>query len=153
MPIRKLTEHFTYNEFFNADSGVVSEYDIEKATKLATILEPVRVQFNFPVRINSGKRSEVHNKKIGGVPTSEHCYKGDSAACDFTLGKSELNQAAFEYLHQNRRNDYGQLIIYKNRDGQNIFIHMSLATKKRSGATLVATYEEPRKYFVYTPKK
>ena len=39
---------------------------------LIAVLEDVRQHFDVPVIINSGCRCESHNKKVGGVPDSQH---------------------------------------------------------------------------------
>lgn len=41
---------------------------------LAALLQKIRDHFGAPVNINSGYRTEAHNKKVGGAAYSKHKY-------------------------------------------------------------------------------
>lgn len=63
-----LSQHFSRHEFachcgcgFDAISP-----------ELITVLEDARQHFGVPVTVNSGCRCPAHNKKVGGVPDSQH---------------------------------------------------------------------------------
>ncbi|MFH1489804.1 MAG: D-Ala-D-Ala carboxypeptidase family metallohydrolase [Pseudomonadota bacterium] len=43
-----------------------------------TALQPIRSKLEFPIRINSGYRSPLLNKLVGGSATSQHCV-GEAA--------------------------------------------------------------------------
>lgn len=42
------------------------------SVELFAVLDDVREHFGVPVVINSGKRCATYNKKVGGVPKSQH---------------------------------------------------------------------------------
>lgn len=48
-----------------------------------TALQPIRNSFGFPIRINSGYRSPLVNKLVGGSATSQHC-RGEAADCELS---------------------------------------------------------------------
>lgn len=63
--------------------------------KLVVTLEALRELCGFPLKINSGARCEVHNKKIGGRPKSKH-LKGiaaDIAIKDAKQGRVIIHHA------------------------------------------------------------
>jgi zinc D-Ala-D-Ala carboxypeptidase len=47
------------------------------------VLQPVRDGLGYPVRINSGYRSHVVNKLVGGSARSQHCV-GEAADCELS---------------------------------------------------------------------
>ena len=46
-------------------------------------LQPIRNRLGFPIRINSGYRSPLVNKLVGGSATSQHC-RGEAADCELS---------------------------------------------------------------------
>ena len=48
-----------------------------------TVLQPVRTQLGFPVRINSGYRCPALNSLVGGSGTSQHC-RGEAVDCSLS---------------------------------------------------------------------
>jgi hypothetical protein len=92
----QLSEHFTLEEFIHPGT-VVPDDVLAKLTKIASILEKVRLQFNQPVHIDSGYRTAEQNKAVGGVPTSYHCFTGDQSAVDFRVEGCTL-QGVFDWL-------------------------------------------------------
>lgn len=76
-----LTPHFTLEEMTATQTGLENEPgddEIASLTALCTkVLEPLREQFE-PIIIRSGFRSEAVNKRVGGVPDSQH-RKGEAA--------------------------------------------------------------------------
>lgn len=130
----KLTANFSWSEFFDpAKSGDVTKNDTIKAFFLAKfIMQPLRDHLKAPIIITSGKRSASHNKKIGGATRSDHLFREECAACDFTLQDKNLNRKAFKWLVQNKAEIFGQLIKYD--DGEIVrWIHVSLSSRKHSG--------------------
>lgn len=49
------------------------------------VLEPLRFQLQAAVRITSCFRNPELNRKEGGVPSSDHLFRGDAAAVDFAI--------------------------------------------------------------------
>lgn len=47
-----------------------------------SILDPVRDNFDAPIKVNSGYRCKKHNAEVGGAFQSQHLCQGDSAAAD-----------------------------------------------------------------------
>ena len=83
---------------------------------VANVLDPVRDEYGKPIYVNSGYRCEAHNRKVDGVPKSQHLL-GQAAdiRCDDNakLAKLIVQQGRFD-----------QLIIYPT------FLHVSY---KRNG--------------------
>lgn len=75
------------------------------------VLDPLREACGKPIYVNSGHRCEVYNRKVGGVPRSQHIV-GEAADihCDDNakLAKLIVQQGRFD-----------QLIIYPT------FLHVS----------------------------
>lgn len=76
----KLTEHFSLEELIFSDIAARNNLDnkpndivIGNLTRLAKLLEEVRLLLNKPIRINSGYRSIHVNALLGSKPTSQHC--------------------------------------------------------------------------------
>ena len=73
----KLSEHFSLGEFTKSNShpevyNIPSHEAIANLKRLTKWLEVLRMRAGTPIRINSGYRSPQLNKRIGGVPTSNH---------------------------------------------------------------------------------
>lgn len=65
---KKLSKYFSSKEFENSTD---KEFYIDPV--LLTKLDLVREEFAEPITVTSGYRSPVHNAKIGGSPSSQHC--------------------------------------------------------------------------------
>ena len=73
----KLSEHFMLGEFTKSGShpevyNIPSHEAIANLTNLCGWLEVLRSRAGAPIIINSGYRSPQLNRKIGGVPNSNH---------------------------------------------------------------------------------
>ena len=73
----KLSPHFTLGEFTKSNShpevyNIPSHEAIANLTNLCGWLEVLRSRAGAPIIINSGYRSPQLNRKIGGVPNSNH---------------------------------------------------------------------------------
>ena len=117
----KLTKNFTLEELtITSVSGEnnPSTVQIEALQRLAiNVLQPLRDSFGQPIQINSGFRSEVVNKKVGGSPTSSHC-KGEAA----DLSCSD-NSAIFHIIR--KQLIFDQLIWEAGDDKQPGWVHVS----------------------------
>lgn len=117
----RLTKNFTLEEL--TVTNVSAENDpstiqIESLQRLAdNVLQPLRDSFGLPIRINSGFRSLVVNKKVGGSPTSSHC-KGEAADLD-----SDDNARLFEIIRSEL--PFDQLIWEGGDDHQPAWVHVS----------------------------
>jgi len=90
-----LSKHFTLGELLRSD---VAQRDqrlkqeqenpppeiIDSLRHLVeTALQPIRNKIGYPMRINSGYRSTLVNKLVGGSATSQHC-RGEAADCELS---------------------------------------------------------------------
>lgn len=67
---KALSAHFKVREFTCHDGSDT----VFISPELVTVLEKIRVHFGKPVNINSGYRTEAHNKANGGAAYSQHKY-------------------------------------------------------------------------------
>ena len=67
---KALSAHFKVREFACHDGSDT----VFISPELVTVLEKIRVHFGKPVNINSGYRTEAHNKANGGAAYSQHKY-------------------------------------------------------------------------------
>lgn len=81
----KLTEHFTLEELTQSNAADIYNIDntpskniIVNLQEVANLLEKIRTKWKSPIIVTSGYRCAELNKKIGGVPTSQH-LKGQAA--------------------------------------------------------------------------
>ena len=87
----KLTKNFSKSEFDSKDGAPMPHEVLFNVQKLANQLQALRNVVNAPIRINSAYRSPSHNKKIGGVPNSQHVF---GRAADIVVkGKTPLQVA------------------------------------------------------------
>lgn len=115
--------HFTFKEITRHNSqSEINEIKSDanlfcNIVSLVSILNVVRDNLGLPITINSLYRNVEHNKKVGGVPSSQHIT---GSAVDITC--SNLQALRDELVKFQANKPYiGQLIIYKN------FIHLGLA--------------------------
>jgi len=68
----RLTKNFTQREFRSKDGANMPLDVLENIKELACNLQVLRDLLGESIKINSGWRSEAHNKAVGGVKTSQH---------------------------------------------------------------------------------
>ena len=140
----KLSEHFTLGEFTKSGShpevyNIPSHEAIANLKRLCTWLEVLRERASSdptaspgpskgrgePIIINSGYRSPQLNKKIGGVPTSNHL-----TGCAVDIRTSGMEQAIcyaailINYAKETNQ-EFDELLIEKNRYGA-IWLHFAV---------------------------
>ena len=129
----KLSEHFTLGEMTKSNShpevyNIPSHEAITNLKRVCGWLEVLRERSGGPVRINSGYRSPQLNKKIGGVPTSNHLT---GCAADIRVENMEqlIRYAAIllDYADESKQ-DFDELLIEKNRYGA-IWLHFAVRPK------------------------
>ena len=88
----------------------------------------MRSRAGRPILINSGYRSPQLNKKIGGVPTSNH-LTGCAADIRVDNMKQLIRYAAIllDYADESKQ-DFDELLIEKNRYGA-IWLHFAVRPK------------------------
>lgn len=101
----KLTENFTYEEFWN-NSGVAKRLHInnepnaevkENIVKLADTLQIIRNAYGKPIIVNSGYRCPTLNKAVGGASNSDHKY-GAAADIRSVSDKPKDNKELFDVI-------------------------------------------------------
>ena len=126
----KLSEHFMLGEFTKSNShpevyNIPSHEAIANLTNLCKWLEILRERAGAPIIINSGYRSPQLNKKIGGVPTSNHLT---GCAVDIRVSGMEqlIRYAAIllDYADETHQ-EFDELLIEKNRHGA-IWLHFAV---------------------------
>ena len=126
----KLSEHFTLGEFTKRGShpevyNIPSHEAIANLANLSKWLEVLRERAGTPIVINSGYRSPQLNKKIGGVPTSNHL-----TGCAVDIRTSGMEQAIcyaailINYAKETNQ-EFDELLIEKNRYGA-IWLHFAV---------------------------
>lgn len=95
----KLSPHFNSQEFACKDGCGACEVE----PMLLDVLEKVRTHFNQPVIVVSGRRCANHNRKVGGVPKSQHLL---GTAADIKI-KDVTPKAVADYLESIYPDSYG----------------------------------------------
>lgn len=124
----KLTKNFELKEFTSSPtakkyniSNTPPELVVENLKSLCEhILQPIRDKVEKPVEINSGYRCLELNKKVGGVPTSQHVL---GCACDFKIDGMTSYEIAEVVLEL--KLPFDQLILYPT------FVHVSYSDRCR----------------------
>lgn len=118
-------KYFTIEELTKTSIKVNNMPNEEQVNNLKylveNLLDPAREALNMPINVNSGFRNSEVNKRVGGVPTSQHT-KGEAA----DLSCSD-NAKLFEYF---KTKTFDQLIWEKGNSIQPAWVHISL---KRNG--------------------
>ena len=133
----KLSPHFTLGEMTKSNShpevyNIPSHEAIANLKRLCGWLEELRKRYNGkygvgeePIRINSGYRSPQLNKKIGGVPTSNHL-----TGCAVDIRVADMEQLIryatilLDYADESKQ-DFDELLIERNRYGA-IWLHFAV---------------------------
>jgi len=143
-----LSHHVTRAEFEYSPTAMkhgisnkMNAEQIEKAKLVcANCFEPIRAYIKKPIKVNSGFRSLLLNKKIGGSKTSQH-LKGE--AMDLDLHDRKL----FNWIIDNV--DFDQLIYEFGTDTQADWFHISYSQGKNRKQVLRAVKRAGKT--VYTP--
>lgn len=122
-----ITKNFTMEELTKTGckaNNVPTMEAIINLTKLCIyVLQPLRDAYKMPIRVNSGYRSPVVNRIVGGVATSQH-LKG--MAADITTGTISGNERLFAMI-QDLGLPFDQLIDEKGLR----WIHVSYSDLNR----------------------
>ena len=89
----KLTKNFSLSEFACNDGLEFPLELMENVKLLAQQLQVLRDYTGLPIKINSGYRSPVYNKKIGGVSNSQPLQAKAADINVVGLGHSETQEA------------------------------------------------------------
>ena len=95
----QLSKNFSLDELCVTNSGLPNlpnQEQINALTDLCThVLQPLRDLYGKPIHINSGFRSALVNKSVGGVASSEHRF---GRAADLDAGSIEENEKLFNLI-------------------------------------------------------
>ena len=128
-----LSEHFKLGEVTKSNShpevyNIPSHEAIANLKRVCGWLEILRSRAGGPILINSGYRSPQLNKKIGGVPTSNHLT---GCAVDIRVADMEqlIRYAAIllDYADESHQ-QFDELLIERNRYGA-IWLHFAVRPK------------------------
>lgn len=125
----RISRNFRFSEF--TDSDVAARHHITNAITswevrdniialVENVLQPLRDAWEKPLFINSGYRCLELNKKVGGVPTSQHVL-GQAA----DVGCSD--PLALARLAKKMRLPYDQMGVYPT------FVHFSYSEDRNRG--------------------
>ena len=116
-----LSEHFKLGEFTQSSHSNIYNVPTHEAIynmkNLCKWLEVLRERSGGPIRINSGYRSPQLNKKVGGVPTSNHLT---GCAADIKVaGIEQLIRYATILLDisDESQEDFDELLIERSPKG------------------------------------
>lgn len=125
----KLTKNFDLEEFtysptakkHKINNKPTGQLIIDNLTELCVeILQPLRDGIGKPIHISSGYRCLELNKKVGGVPTSQHCL---GQACDFKVEGMTSYEIVKVILELNL--PFDQVGLYDS------FVHISYGERHR----------------------
>ena len=125
-----LSEHFKLGEVTKSNShpevyNIPSHEAIANLKRVCGWLEILRSRAGRPILINSGYRSPQLNKKIGGVPTSNHL-----TGCAVDIRVADMEQliryanVLLDYSKESHQ-DFDELLIERNRYGA-IWLHFAV---------------------------
>ena len=128
-----LSPHFSLGEFTRSGShpevyNIPSHEAIANLKRVCGWLDVLRARAGGTIRINSGYRSPQLNKKIGGVPTSNHLT---GCAADIRVEDMEqlIRYAAILLDYADETNQqFDELLIERNRYGA-IWLHFAVRPK------------------------
>jgi uncharacterized protein YcbK (DUF882 family) len=136
----KLTENFSLKEMTQSQTALKNNIDnepnaeqIENLRQLCqTILQPIREDFQLPIKITSGFRSPELCEILGSKSTSQHCAN-ECAAADFEIPGVD-NKKVFKHIIENLPFDQIILEYYDDSDINSGWIHVSWSSNPRGQA-------------------
>lgn len=78
----QITENFYLDEFECRDKSDIPLDVFNNILEVAEQMQKIRDILDAPIKVNSGYRSPIYNKSIGGASKSQHLL---GKACDFTV--------------------------------------------------------------------
>jgi len=113
-----MSKYFKLEEFLKSSTALKNKIDnspswkiVEHLKELATLLDDIREAWGKPIFINSGFRSPLLNKAVGGVATSGHLY-GWTADIRTDGDLVEFAEFIYNFLTTNKIK-YDELIFEK----------------------------------------
>lgn len=136
----QLSKHFKLEEFLSPnDPHKPTVQHAENLKDLCElVLEPLREALGRPIRITSGYRSPLHNKRIGGHPGSLH---KTGLACDFAV-KSDDEMVKVAAV-ASRIKAVGAIGLYPGQGFVHVDIRRRVGTKPIYWMRLKGVYTKP----------
>ena len=106
-------KYFKYSEFDSPDEPGSGEKFM--SDKFIMMLDLVRRDFGRPMKINSGYRTEAHNKNVGGVADSPH-LSGVAADIKVNNGRERYDLIMSLLKHKLHRIGIGNTFIHVDID-------------------------------------
>jgi hypothetical protein len=99
--------YFSWTALCYSIDNTPENADIEENLQalIDNVLIPARYEYGKYIKVNSGYRSPKLNKRVGGVPKSQH-QKGE--AVDITTGLIKQNKVLYDII--DKQGNYDQLI-------------------------------------------
>lgn len=123
----QLSKNFTLAELTRTSAPYDNYPQVKERIALKqlvdNVLQPLRDMYGRPITVNSGYRSPVVNKQVGGAKNSQH-IRGE--AVDITGGSKEENKILFALIRDHL--PFDQLINEYNYS----WIHVSYKSLKDS---------------------
>lgn len=134
-----ISKHFSLKEMTMSPTatrfGIDNSPSFDVVTRMMLlaekVLEPLREHMGEPVKVSSGYRSPVLNRKIGGSKTSQHCL-GEAADLD-SNGK---NRKMFYFIKNNL--EFDQLIWEFGDGDEPDWVHVSYKKENNRNQVLLA---------------
>lgn len=137
-----LSKNFTLKELTTTSTGIPNEPTPEARVKLFVlsqfILQPTRDEWGV-VRVTSGYRSLLVNRKVGSKDTSQH-LKGEAG--DFQTPESDIG-VVFDWIVNHLI--FGQAILEKKGEAE--WIHISLPRQNRENMQALEIVNGVRKVY------
>lgn len=136
-----LTQNFTINELTYSVTANANKIDNRPSVQVIAnlkalcenVLQPLRNYLGCPVKITSGFRCAVLNKKIGGAINSQHCV---GQAADFIVPQKNLKDV-YNYIKYNL--PYDQLLYEYNKSDK--WIHVSYRSDGHNRKQAIDNYK------------
>lgn len=119
----KLTDNFTLEEFASPDADYFPIEVINNLYELASSLQVVRNRLGVALHVNSGWRTESHNRKVGGERNSQHLYGRAADIWSEIYSPSEIYEIIEQFIDAGVMQQ-GGLGLYKT------FVHYDTRGKK-----------------------
>lgn len=105
----KISTNFTLEELTKTTAPYINVPSVMETLNLISlvknVLQPLRELYGKPITVNSGYRSPLVNKHVGGAKTSQHVL---GEAADIDTNSKEENKILFDLIRNNF--EFDQLI-------------------------------------------
>ena len=152
-----LSEHFSKKEVIYSPTaekyGIKNEPSKDQWKRIQTLidelLEPLRIEIDSPIKVNSIFRSQKLNERIKGAGTSQHLANNGAAA---DIECPELgNKKLFDLIKDNY--NFDQLIWEYGDNLEPDWIHISFVSKEKNRNQILKCVKDVKGNPKYIPYK